>query len=97
MNYRMGAEFRYDIYRVRAGFGIQSNSYRKEFDADNRITTISGGAGIRLKTFYIDFALVSNSSGKYYYQPYTFSDGSGPVVDLKSRIITGMITAGFTF
>jgi hypothetical protein len=97
MNYRMGAEFRYDIYRVRAGFGIQSNSYRKEFDADNQITTISGGAGIRLKTFYIDFALVSNSSGKYYYQPYTFSDGSGPMVDLKSRIITGMITAGFTF
>jgi hypothetical protein len=97
VNYRMGAEFRYDIYRLRAGFGVQSNSYRKEFNADNQVTTISGGAGIRLNKFYIDFALISNSSGKYYYQPYTFSDGSGPVVDLESRVITGMITAGFTF
>jgi hypothetical protein len=97
VNYRMGAEFRHDIYRLRAGFGIQSNSYRREFNADNQITTISGGAGIRLKTFYIDFALVSNSSGKYFYQPYAFSDGSGPVVDLKTRMITGVITAGFTF
>jgi hypothetical protein len=97
VNYRVGAEFRYEIYRLRAGFGIQSNSYRKEFDADNQMTTISGGAGIRLKTFYIDFALISNSSGKYYYQPYTFSDGSGPVIEQKTRIMSGMITAGFTF
>ena len=97
INYRVGAEFRYDIYRVRGGYGIQANSYRKEFEADNQITTISGGVGVRMKTSYIDFALVTQSTGKYYYQPYTFSDGSGPVVDLKNRITTGMITVGFTF
>jgi hypothetical protein len=97
VNYRMGAEFRYDIFRLRGGYGVQSNSYRKEIDADNAVTTISGGAGVRLKSFYIDFALVHHATGKYYYQPYSFSDGSGPVVNLKSKITTGMITAGFTF
>jgi hypothetical protein len=97
VNYRFGAEFRYEIYRLRAGYGVQSNTYKSEFDTDNTINTISGGAGIRMKTFYIDFALIHRSTGKYSYQPYTFSDGSGPRVDLKNKLTSGMITVGFTF
>jgi hypothetical protein len=96
VNYRVGAEFRYDIWRVRGGFGIQSNSYRGN-EADNTMTSLTGGAGVRLKKFYIDFALVHSASKKYGYQPYTFFDGSGPIVSLKQKITTGMITAGFTF
>jgi hypothetical protein len=97
VNYRLGAEFRYEIYRFRLGYGVQSNTYRGSIDADNAITTFSGGAGIRTKTFYIDFALVNSSSGRYFYQPYTFYDGSGPAVDLKNKTTTGMITVGFPF
>jgi hypothetical protein len=97
LNYRLGAEYRYNIYRVRAGYGVQANTYRDTDAADNTITSISGGAGVRLKKFYIDFALVHSTSKKYGYQPYTFFDGTGPVVSLKSKVTTGMITAGFTF
>jgi hypothetical protein len=96
INYRVGAEFRHEIYRVRAGYGVLTNAYRDDIGADNKITSLSGGLGIRTKDFSIDFALVSSSSKKYNYQPYTFYDGSGPVASLKNRTTTGMITLGFT-
>ena len=97
INYRIGAEFRKDIFRVRAGYGVQSNTYNNNVDADNTITSISGGAGIRTQRFYVDLAVVHSASKAYQYQPYTFSDGSGPVVDLKDKTLNGLITVGFTF
>jgi hypothetical protein len=96
VNYRVGAEFRHDIYRVRAGYNVLANTYQDNINADNKITSVSGGLGIRTKDFYIDFALVSSSGKKYDYQPYTFFDGSGPVASLKNRSTTGMVTLGFT-
>lgn len=97
VNYRIGAEFRYELFRVRAGYGVQANTYRSDLDADNKITSLTGGLGVRTTKFYIDFALVNSTTNKYFYQPYTFPDGSGPVVSLKNRSTTGMITVGFTF
>lgn len=97
LNYRIGAEFRYDLYRVRAGYGVQGNTYRDAFGDGNKITSFSGGVGIRTKVFYIDFALVHSRSNWYPYQPYTFFDGSGPVANLKDHATTGMITVGFPF
>jgi hypothetical protein len=96
INYRVGGEFRYKIYRVRAGYGMQGNTYNSELDLDNSIKTISGGVGIRLQKFYVDFAYI-NSTGTSYYQPYSFFDGPGPIADLKRTTNTGMITFGFTF
>jgi len=97
INYRFGAEFRKDIFRVRAGYGVQTNAFNDDIDADNSITSISGGLGVRLKTFYVDLAVVHSSTKDYRYQPYTFSDGSGPVVDIKDKTLNGLITVGFTF
>ena len=97
INYRIGAEFRKDIFRVRAGYGVQSNTFNEDIDSDNTITSISGGLGVRLKTFYIDLALVHSATKDYKYQPYTFSDGSGPVADLKDKTLNGIISVGFTF
>lgn len=97
LNYRIGAEFRRDALRVRAGYGVQSNTFNENIDADNTITSISGGVGVRMKSFYVDLALVHSASREYQYQPYTFSDGSGPVVDLKNKTLNGVLTVGFTF
>lgn len=96
INYRIGGEFRYNIFRLRAGYGMQGNTYSSELDLDNSIKTISGGIGARWQKFYIDFAYI-NSSGINYYQPYSFFDGPGPIADLKRTTNTGMITFGFTF
>lgn len=97
VNYRVGAEFRKDIFRVRAGYGVQSNTFQKNIDADNTITSVSGGLGVRTRTFYVDLAIVHSASKPFQYQPYTFPDGSGPVVDLKNKTLNGLITVGFTF
>ncbi|HTF19081.1 MAG TPA: hypothetical protein VK658_13460 [Chryseolinea sp.] len=96
INYRIGGEFRYEIFRVRAGYGVQGNTYNSSLDLDNSIKTISGGVGIRIQKFYTDFAFV-HSSGTTSYQPYGFFDGPGPIADLDRSTNTGMITFGFNF
>jgi len=98
VNYRIGGEFRYQVFRVRAGYGIQASTYEASFDLDNSIKTISGGLGVRLKRFFVDFALVQRS-GKNLYQPYAFYnyDLSNPTVSLKNKTTSGMLTLGFTF
>lgn len=96
INYRMGLELRYNIYRLRGGYSIQSNPYKKTFDVDRTITTISTGAGIKLNKFFMDVAwLVSKGDGSY--SPYVFQDGSGPVASLSNKTTSGMVTVGFTF
>lgn len=97
VNYRIGAEFRRDIFRIRAGYGVQANTFDNSIDADNTITSISGGLGVRTRSFYVDLAVVHSATRSYQYQPYTFSDGSGPVVDLKDKTLNGVLTVGFTF
>lgn len=97
INYRIGAEFRHNILRVRAGYGVMSNAYSDRVDADNTISSISGGIGVRMQTFYVDLAVVSSSGKAYRYQPYTFSDGSGPTAEFKDKTLNGVITVGFTF
>jgi hypothetical protein len=96
VNYRVGAEYRLKIFRIRAGYGMLSNTYRSDINVDNKIQTISGGFGIRKKSYYADLAVISNHS-KSLYQPYTFFDGSGPVVARKDRQLNVMVTIGFTF
>jgi hypothetical protein len=94
VNYRIGAEFRYEIFRVRAGYNVQSNAYENS-NIDNKISSISGGAGVRFEKFYIDFAVVNRKSDTLY-SPYTLSDGPEPV-SIKNKTTMGMITLGFTF
>lgn len=96
INYRVGAEFRHKILRARAGYAVQGNTFKDGIGIDNSITSISGGVGLRFEKFYTDFALI-HSSGKGYYSPYSFYDGSGPTVDLDNKTITGMVTFGFMF
>lgn len=101
VNYRIGAEFRYEIFRLRGGFGVQGNSYQKGLDLDNSITNISGGVGIRKNNYFVDLALINSSQKKYYYQPYYVENEVGenisPTASVKRNTFTGMITVGFTF
>jgi hypothetical protein len=96
VNYRVGAEFRYEKFRVRAGYSLQGSAYNKNFDLDNSIKSLSGGVGVRLERFFADFALIQYS-GSMYYQPYRLFDGSGSIATLDNKTITGLLTLGFTF
>ena len=96
VNYRIGAEYRFDIFRFRGGYGIQKNPYKETFDVDDKITTISAGAGVRLNKFSLDAAwLMSKNDSSY--SPYVFQNGTGPVASLQNKMSSIMLTFGFTF
>jgi hypothetical protein len=98
VNYRLGGEFRYKILRVRAGYGVQANAYKNDFDLDNSIKTISGGLGVRFQKFFADFAL-AQSKGTNFYSPYSFNvyNLPNPIVEIENKTLTGILTVGFTF
>jgi hypothetical protein len=96
VNYRIGAEFRYQVFRFRGGYSLQSNPYKATFDVDDKITTVSAGTGIRLNKFYVDATwLMSKSNGSY--SPYVFQNGTGPVATLENKMSSVMLTLGFNF
>jgi hypothetical protein len=71
----------------------------KTVEVNDKIQTISAGAGIRKKSFYVDVALMRSSSTTHT-QPYSFGVGDqviGPVVKQENRQINGVVTVGFTF
>jgi hypothetical protein len=99
-NFRVGGEFRYEIFRVRAGYAIQGNTFSDDIDQDNKINTISAGLGIRTKRFYADIAWVQSTSDDLYI-PYSFSAYADlyetPEVSLKNKVTHALLTLGVTF
>lgn len=98
-NLRLGGEFRHNIFRVRAGYAIQANTFSDDIDLDNQINTISAGVGIRTSRYFVDLAWIQSSSDAIY-NPYTFSvypDFQTPEVDLENKVTHLMLTLGVTF
>jgi hypothetical protein len=95
LTYRIGAEGRFKIFRVRAGYSSQGRTFSNDVNFDNRIRSISGGVGIRKSNFSVDFALVRSSTNSFY-NPY-YSGVETPVVRQKDRVTTGVVTVGFSF
>jgi hypothetical protein len=100
INYRIGAEARIGIVRIRGGYNLQNNPYKSTFDAGSSVSTISGGIGVKLVKFFIDGTWLNtryNSS----FNPYTVEDADGeivgPVARLKNTMTSAMLTVGFTF
>ncbi|MFD2513863.1 OmpP1/FadL family transporter [Pontibacter locisalis] len=96
VNYKIGAEARYDVFRFRAGYAHSGDPY-KNASFGGGISSFSLGTGIRLKNYYGDIAYVrSNSDSRY--SPYVFSSGGGePVVDIQQKQTTLMLTIGYNF
>lgn len=98
LNFRIGAEGRYEVFRFRAGYAITGSPY-SDVDFDGSINTFTLGAGIRLNKFYADVAFAS-STGNTLYRPYTFNDPAvtvPPVVDIEDKLNTVMLTLGYNF
>lgn len=97
-NYRVGAEFRYDIWRFRGGYSYYGDPFvNSSFDRSTQ--QLSGGIGARLKKMYIDFAL-SASYFDQLYNSYPVIEGGrnvGPFTEIRHKITTGSLTLGFNF
>lgn len=96
INYRIGAEYRYNIFRARAGYRYMADPYQDNDGIDRSIKTISGGIGVRKDKFFIDMAVIySNSEDRR--TPYVAPDLPTPVASLENKFTTYMLTVGFTF
>jgi hypothetical protein len=94
--YRIGGEFRYDIFRGRVGAALQTNPYSNVNNFDSKILNITGGLGVRMDKWYADLAVV-NTSFDSTYQPYTSELYAAPKAQTRNNFTTGTITVGFHF
>jgi len=99
-NYKIGAEGRIDIFRLRAGFaqyGSPFKSGQAEAGGDNSRQAISFGMGIREADYYLDFGY-SRALKKEAHIPYTLdSSNNFETALLESGQNTFVLTVGFTF
>ncbi len=97
VNIRLGGEFRYNILRLRAGYGFEGNPYRTSLDVDldGSRQTYSAGAGLRFNNYFVDFAL-SQRRGNNYFSPYA-TDTDQPVASMQNKDTMGILTLGLTF
>jgi long-subunit fatty acid transport protein len=99
LNYRFGAEYRIDIFRLRGGYAYYGDPIANS-DFDRSTNQISGGFGARINNFSIDLALISQKRNGLYssYQVLDAQNNNiGPVTELENKIFTGMLTLGFSF
>lgn len=99
INYRFGAEGRIDIFYIRAGYAHFGDPFVNN-TLDRSTQQISGGVGVRVKNFNIDFALV-NQKFNSVYQSYQYLDSQnnniGPITNIENNILNGILTLGLSF
>lgn len=94
-NYRVGAELRYEIFRLRGGYSFRSSPLPSNDLFDASIQSVTGGVGIRTKSFFADVAIVNSITESGYF-PYLIN-GAGAFSKTKTNIVNGILTVGFNF
>ena len=96
VNYRVGAEYRHDIFRVRAGFNYMADPHKTTSGIDRSIKSFSGGLGVKMDRFFADIgAVFSSTEGSR--SPYFSSIGPDPIALQKLKTANYILTLGFTF
>ncbi len=99
LNYRVGAEFVLNMIRLRGGYAMFGDPF-VESDIDRSVQQVSGGIGVRLNNFSIDFAILNQQSDGLYrsYQVLDENNNNiGPSTFLENSITTGFLTVGLNF
>lgn len=95
MNFRVGGEYRYDMFRLRAGYAYQGDPY-VDGSIDRSIESISGGIGIRIDDMFVDLAITNTQSNDLYKQ-YELSNTFEPQANIKNKATNVAVTIGFKF
>ncbi len=74
LNYKLGGEYRYQHFHLRAGWSYYGDPYKETFDKFDRARTIySAGVGYRDEKFYVDVAGLYGQSANSY-SPYVLNN-----------------------
>lgn len=93
MNIRVGGEIAYEIFRFRAGLGLQYSPYANDNTINN---SFSFGLGLREQSFFMDLAYrVRNVTEGYI--PYLTSQAPQQFVDTDVNFNQFLLTLGFKF
>jgi hypothetical protein len=94
LNFRVGGEYRIDVFRLRAGYARMGDPYTG--DEISRVqNTYTAGAGVRLRSFFFDLAY-QNSRFTNAYRPYA-ADLFGAPVRVHNSIANITASIGFLF
>ncbi|MBI1770226.1 MAG: hypothetical protein HY015_04145 [Bacteroidetes bacterium] len=93
-NIRLGGEYRYNKFRIRAGYSYMPDPYAAiQNNVDNSITGYTGGLGYRSDKFFVDLG-VSLTQWNSTYVPYHIIVNT-PVVKVQHSSTAVMVTVGF--
>lgn len=93
LNIRLGGEAAYEIFRFRAGLGIQQSPFANDNSTNN---TYSAGFGIREENFFFDLAYQLRQNEELFI-PYQASGSPEQLVVNEGRFNTFAFTLGFRF
>ncbi|WP_192349242.1 OmpP1/FadL family transporter [Algoriphagus sp. Y33] len=99
INFRFGAEYRLSNFRLRGGYGYYGDPIANS-DFDRSTQQISGGLGVKINKFSVDFALVNQKFNTLYssYQVLdTQGNNIGPLTEIKNNQLNGVLTVGLSF
>lgn len=96
LNFRLGAEFRYQMLRLRGGVALYQDPYTNIDDTDRSIMYFTGGLGVHAGKFFVDLAVVYHQRDEVFV-PYTLQDFSHSSVNLQQNFTNAILTAGFSF
>lgn len=93
VNYKIGGEYRFNIFRARAGYAFFADPTNAFDGIDRSRQSISLGAGIRLPKYYFDLAVVNTQYESNFLPLY--EEGFSTAFDNNST--RAMLTFGFNF
>lgn len=95
VNYRVGAEGRFNILRARLGFAYYADPY-KNSSYGRAQKYYTAGVGVRTKQFFVDLAGVYLDA-KDQYQPYSLATRESPTINITQNRFTASLTGGLIF
>lgn len=108
MNYRIGAEFKFDdasgnladSYRIRAGWALMGSPYQTTAfnvsQSNLQRQLYSGGFGMIFDRIFVDFAIAA-LTGTDYIQPYTLQSKTSPIGQNQFTAYNFALTTGIRF
>ena len=95
INYRVGGELVLDEFRLRGGFASYGSPFLESTNTNQRSDYVTGGFGIKDKTWALDFGLV-HTLGKDVFQPYVLNDNSRPQAIAENKFSGNTMVITFT-